>query len=319
MSMSYGEVEVHQLMLQDRIRTEAYRQAIEQALQGGERVIDFGCGTGILSFFAARAGAAQVDAIDRSPFIQLARRIAIDNGLEQIAFYYGEGAEVTLPAQADVLVSEWMGHFAFWEWMLDPLISIRERYLKPGGRMIPGRISLRSALVTDAGLHEQWRYFASQPYDLDFSAISAWQFDTVHRAKLSREQVAPDIAEFADLDLHTIEATPRRIDASFTPSQPLTAYALCGWFVAELIEGVEIDTGPLADRTHWAQLLFPFGEALSVEPGVPVEVSIWLIHEDKKEQTAWRWRIKAGDRVIDRNTLVTRVAVSAKPPPGPLD
>lgn len=43
-------------------RTEAYQRALEgnPSLMRGARVLDVGCGTGILSMFAARAGASQV-------------------------------------------------------------------------------------------------------------------------------------------------------------------------------------------------------------------------------------------------------------------
>ena len=45
-----------------QVRTEAYRRAImaNKAAISGKAVLDVGCGTGILSIFAAEAGAAQV-------------------------------------------------------------------------------------------------------------------------------------------------------------------------------------------------------------------------------------------------------------------
>ena len=51
-------------MIRDVVRTDSYRDAIERASGGaavrGKVVIDVGCGTGILSMFAARAGAKTV-------------------------------------------------------------------------------------------------------------------------------------------------------------------------------------------------------------------------------------------------------------------
>ena len=45
-----------------QVRTEAYRRALElnPSLLKGARLLDVGCGTGILSLFAARGGASHV-------------------------------------------------------------------------------------------------------------------------------------------------------------------------------------------------------------------------------------------------------------------
>ena len=52
---SYGHFNIHEDMLKDKIRTNAYKNAIlkNKHLFENKLVLDVGCGTGILSIFAA--------------------------------------------------------------------------------------------------------------------------------------------------------------------------------------------------------------------------------------------------------------------------
>jgi protein arginine N-methyltransferase 1 len=61
-----GFTHSHEEMLKDEVRTKSYLNAIEQNkhLFKGKVVLDVGCGTGILSMFAARAGAKKVFAVE---------------------------------------------------------------------------------------------------------------------------------------------------------------------------------------------------------------------------------------------------------------
>lgn len=105
------------------------------ALIRGARVLDVGCGTGILSMFAARAGAAAVVALDGSERIAgFAARNATANGLsadaggpihvvaskvEEVREEGQGGATLLGHGQVDVIVSEWMGYALLFESMLD--------------------------------------------------------------------------------------------------------------------------------------------------------------------------------------------------------
>jgi type I protein arginine methyltransferase len=59
---------IHEEMLKDSVRTRTYMTSIlrNEHLFRGRAVLDVGCGTGILSMFAAKAGARAVYAIDMS-------------------------------------------------------------------------------------------------------------------------------------------------------------------------------------------------------------------------------------------------------------
>lgn len=75
---SYSNYSIHLEMLQDKVRTEGYMKAIldNKELFKDKIVLDVGCGSGILSLFAARAGAKQVIAVDMSDILNKAVLIA---------------------------------------------------------------------------------------------------------------------------------------------------------------------------------------------------------------------------------------------------
>jgi predicted RNA methylase len=73
-------------MLQDSVRTALYRDAIllNPTDFKGKIVMDVGAGSGILSLFAAQAGAKKVYAVEASRSAENARRLIKANGFERI-------------------------------------------------------------------------------------------------------------------------------------------------------------------------------------------------------------------------------------------
>jgi protein arginine N-methyltransferase 1 len=128
----------------------------------GKVVLDIGCGTGILSLFAARAGAKMVIGVDASGIIKQARRIVSANGFDGvIVLIEGKVEEVELPvAQVDIIVSEWMGYFLVFESMLESVLYARDKWLRPGGLIYPDKFTMNIAAI-EAG-EEKVRYL--QPF-----------------------------------------------------------------------------------------------------------------------------------------------------------
>lgn len=73
-------------MIQDKVRTSTYASFIMKnpLLFRDAIVLDVGCGTGILSLFAAKSGAKRVFAIDASDIAEKADAIVKINGLENV-------------------------------------------------------------------------------------------------------------------------------------------------------------------------------------------------------------------------------------------
>jgi len=152
---SYSHFYIHEEMLKDTTRTRAYQQAIENNPEDfkDKIVMDIGCGTGILSIFAVRAGAKHVYAVENAEIANFAREIVKMNGMEdKITILKGKVEEVELPVkEVDIIISEWMGYFLLYESMLDCVLWARDKYLvKDTGKMLPDRATVYVAAIEDS-------------------------------------------------------------------------------------------------------------------------------------------------------------------------
>ena len=125
---------------------------LDQHIRGGERVLDYGCGSGILAIAAAKLGAAQVDGVDVDPqALDTACANAGRNGIELRATL-----PEALPAGSyDIVVSNILAQPLI---VLAPLLAARTR---PGGRIaLAGILQAQAAEVAaayapwfDTGIH----------------------------------------------------------------------------------------------------------------------------------------------------------------------
>jgi histone-arginine methyltransferase CARM1 len=103
--------------------------------------MDVGAGSGILSLFAAQAGAAKVYAIEASNMAESARTLIEANGyqhiIEVIQSKIEDIPDTMIGKTVDVIVSEPLGTFLLNERMLETYVIAREKFLKEGGKMFP--------------------------------------------------------------------------------------------------------------------------------------------------------------------------------------
>src|SRR5262249_50067578 len=125
-------------MLAHRARTEAYASAIARAVKPGDVVVEIGCGPGLFSILACRAGARSVYALESNDSIAFARELIKANHCDdRIQVLYGSSRRIRLPEPANVVISDIRGSLPL---MADAVASIddaRKRFLAPEGRMIP--------------------------------------------------------------------------------------------------------------------------------------------------------------------------------------
>jgi type I protein arginine methyltransferase len=119
-------------------------------------VLDVGTGSGILAFFAAQAGAKKVYAVEASNSANTAKLLAEHNGYSNVVeVIQGKIEEITLPEKVDVIISEPIGFLLVHERMLESYVHARDKFLKPGGLMMPTTGSIVFGPLTDEVMHRE--------------------------------------------------------------------------------------------------------------------------------------------------------------------
>ena len=205
---SYSSHHIHEEMLKDRSRTLAYQNAIEaNPIDFKDKIVlDIGCGTGILSMFAARAGAKHVYAVDNAEIALFAREIVKNNGFaDKITVYKGKVEEIDFPfkeGEVDIIISEWMGYFLLYESMLDCVLWARDKFLnKQTGKMLPDRATMHIAAIEDSDFMGEKKQFWSDVYGVDMSIMSRGVFKDPMVDTVPTDNIMSDSCKILDLDL----------------------------------------------------------------------------------------------------------------------
>ncbi len=167
-------IPIHTAFIMDKTRTETLRRSILQVVKPDDIVLDIGTGSGILSLFACQAGAKKVYAIERSPMIKIAQKMAEYNGFkDKIVFINEESTFAKLPEKVDVIISETIGTFGLEENILPIMLDAKKRFLKPDGLFVPKGLKF---FVVPVYLKENENtdlinIFTNKPWTLDFTPI----------------------------------------------------------------------------------------------------------------------------------------------------
>jgi SAM-dependent methyltransferase len=294
-------VDEHRQYLSDEPRLSAFREAIARVVKPGDVVVDLGAGTGILGLLACRAGAARVYAIDEGGMIQLAREICRANGFADRVTFIREASErATLPERADVVVADQIGRFGFEAGLLEYFSDARARFLKPGGRMIPVRVTLEVAPVEHSDLSGQVEFWTGRPEGFDVGPARAVAANTGYPARFRPEHLLAIPARLALLDLATATPEPFRGGVTVEVTRDGTLHGVGGWFAADLAPGVTMSNGPLAPTPiNRHNVFFPINCPVTVKRGDRVRIAMRII----PGESLVTWTVEAGGRRFAHSTF----------------
>ena len=313
----YDEQWMHREMLFDHVRCQAFKNAIFAAVSPGDIVLDVGAGSGILSMFAAQAGAAKVYAVERTATARLAKQLIEQNGLQdRIVVIQDDIDNVTLPEKADILLMEWMGGFAVDENLLPPLIRARDKWLKAGGIMIPDKVTSFLAPVYDRKLEERLRFWRNRPYNIELGLIARDMVNEVHNA---RNDIGVDDLLAEPLAMWTVDVcalstadaeTPFEVRHSFEINKPGRLTALAAWFDADMGNGIRLGNVPGAPDTHWGRTILPVDTFIDFKVGEVLDAGFSCVPL-RHNLCENKWWIQSGG--ADRQNYRGRQGCTASP------
>lgn len=279
---SYAHYGIHEDMIKDSTRTVSYKNAImrNSYLFKDKVVLDIGCGTGILSFFAAKSGARHVYGIDCSDIINSAQEIVRRNGFaDRITLIKGKAEEVELPEQVDIIISEWMGYFLLYEGMLDSVLFARDKWLKAGGMLFPNKARLWLAAAEDGKYKSSKFEFWNDVYGINMKPMRQCVLIEPIVDVIKNANIISSLSPVFEVDLEKCTLDDLCFVSSFRMQivRKDLFHAFVGWFEVGFTHchrPVTLSTSPKFPSTHWKQTIFYLDPVIQVDGGQILEGSI---------------------------------------------
>ncbi|XP_062513751.1 protein arginine N-methyltransferase 9-like isoform X2 [Corticium candelabrum] len=306
----------HFRMLNDVERNEAFRCAIERAVRqyGCLNVLDIGCGTGILSMFAVRAGADRVFACDVSETMcGIALQALQANSMsEQVKLYHMMSSDLNVPdhlERVSLVVTETVDAGLLGEGIV-PTVRHAWKHLldlRPSptqSRVIPSSAVVYGCLIECEQVRRQSRLFRKQLENIYFSQqhlIGSNHREFAKDKSYETEEATDEKAEpYTTERIKYIENAHKQLSEPFklfsidfnNPEVPLpapmvlnTAITSSGvldcvlvWFDLQLIDDIYITSSPHSERELcWEQAVYPVNttaDVLTVNKGDIIDINM---------------------------------------------
>lgn len=201
-----GVLHNHQQMLADGVRNKLLYEAIKSCVTAETNFLDIGAGTGVWAIVAAKLGAKRVVAIEiEECLIPIIHRHAKENGVaEKIEIIHGNSDDVKIRGKFDVIVSELFGGDATGEKTVNSFVSLRRRFLAPGGVLIPQKLAMFAAPSKVENSIQDIP--AELPIKTEFLKSLKYNYSTnVSLAERSQIKFLAEPQKLLEMDFRTIE------------------------------------------------------------------------------------------------------------------
>ena len=267
----------HFRMMNDEVRNQAYNTALREHVTPDSIVLDIGCGAGLLSMMAARAGAKHVYACEVHELMHHhAEKIFKLNGyqnkisaIRQVSTQLKIGQQ--LPERADIIVAEVFDTGLLGEQALSTFEHAREHLLKPGGKILPSKASVQVVLIESELLHRESIVKQCSGFKVDSlnelspSYIQA-RLDSFPHVILS------EVKELGNFDFQHGVSNEQISTIEFTAQTSGMVHGVCFWFTLDFGKQILLSTGPENKWNCWMQAISTFETPIQLSQGQKLKI-----------------------------------------------
>lgn len=302
---SYSSVQDHHSMFFDDLRNNLYAKAIKSLVNRDSVVLDIGAGIGLHGFMAIENGAKKAYLVEPASIIEITKLLVRSNKLsEKVECIQGKIEEVDLPEKVDCITSVFTGNFLLTEDLLPSLFYARDKYLHPGGKLIPDRAKMEVVPVFAEDYYTKnidcWNVTAT---DINFSSVRKFAVNTLYYdyPKERKEEFLAEPVEILDLNFMTATEAACRNRVEVEITQDGLCHGWLGWFQTRVGEHW-LSTSPKEEQTHWRQVFLPLNQPIEVHQGDTMEFEL-----NRPEFGEWTWTIKFANTRQQQSTFYTTV------------
>jgi len=294
----YGDFQVHERMLADKVRNDTYHKAILKYVREGDAVIDLGAGCGILSFFAALKKPGKIYAIEHNrKILETAELVADHNGLKNIDFLNLSSKSFSPKEKVDVILHDIMGHFVLDENMVESVVDLRDRLLKPGGKILPSKFELFIEPVKIVDHYYLPFIWEQKIHNVSFECLKNLTHEI--RGPHGYQFISSGVVDYSlcspegvlSIDLETIQTNelPKGIQYVRTVEKDGRLDGFCVYFRVIFDEEIRFSRSPFDLPTPWGQVLLRV-ESKDYKRGDQIELS--FIMDNVADRNTYRWWYK---------------------------
>lgn len=276
-------------MFFDKLRNSYYSAAIERTVGKDTAVLELGAGLGLHGFMSARKGARKVYLVEPESIIDVTRQLVRANKLtEQVECIQGRIEEINLPENVDLIISVFTGNFLLSEDLLPSLFYARDKYLSPGGKLIPDRASMEVVPVSAPEYYEKHiDCWSNSSLPANFDLVRKYAVNSLYHdePKDRKAEYLSEPAELIELDFMTATEASCQNKIQLEICQNGVCHGCLGWFRARLGEQW-LSTSPQDKKMHWSQVFLPLAEPVHVKKG-----DVLFIELNRPEFGEWTWTV----------------------------